>query len=681
MRADAAVTSRAIGSAATALALAALVGAGCGSSSTGGGAVVGPTPDPGRVGVTFVAEVNGAPFACGGRVAGVGTSAATVEPSDLRFYVSEVRLVDAAGGEAPVALDQDGVWQLDDLALLDFEDATGRCSATGSPETNAIVRGSVVPGDYVGIRFTVGVPFERNHGDAATAPSPLDKTALFWNWNAGYRFLVFDGWVVESASELRLHVGSTRCDGDGRGHVTGCGNPNRIPVDLSGFDPRRDGVVADFGALFVDTDVERNAPQTPPGCMGSTNDADCAGPFAHLGLPFSGGSAGVQQLFRVGAGLAQPVPTPAPPTPTPIATTAPPDDYTWRLPAGFPKPAVPADNPMSEVKVELGRRLFYDTRLSLNQTQACASCHRQELAFSDARAVALGSTGELHPRNAQSLTNVAYNGTLTWMNPNLVRLEDQMLVPLFGEEPIELGLGGREDVLLQRLSDDPDYRALFGDAFPADADPISVGNLTKAIAAFERTLISGNSPYDRYVYQGDDAAMSESAKRGMAVFFNGLTECDHCHGGLNFSSALMHDGSLRDTAPFENNGLYNVGGTGAYPEPNTGLFAFTGLPRDMGRMKPPSLRNVELTAPYMHDGSIATLEDVVAHYERGGRLTASGPDAGDGAISPNKSQFVTGFPLSATARADLVEFLKSLTDREFIADPRFASPFAPAAQP
>ena len=140
-------------------------------------------------------------------------------------------------------------------------------------------------------------------------------------------------------------------------------------------------------------------------------------------------------------------------------------------------------------------------------------------------------------------------------------------------------------------------------------------------------------------------------------------------------------GNPRDQTPFENNGLYNVGGSGAYPEPNTGLFSFTGDVRDMGRMKPPSLRNVALTAPYMHDGSIATLEEVIDHYARGGRLIASGPLAGDGAASRNKSEFVTGFPMSEAAKADLLAFLDSLTDRDFVADPRFANPFAATGPP
>ena len=639
--------------------------------------------DSGRVDLTFLAELGGEPFACGRTFAGIGTTGATIEPGDLRFYVSDFRLVREDGSEEPVVLDQDGVWQVDDLALLDFEDATGRCSFAGTAETNRSVRGTAAPGAYAGVRFTLGVPFARNHGDAATAPPPLNRTALFWNWNAGYKFLLFDNWSQSNGNEFRMHLGATRCDGDGRGNVTACGNPNRVAVDLAPFDPRADAVVVDLGSLLADSDVDRNAPQTPPGCMGSPNDDDCAAPFARLGLPFAGRPAGTQQVFAVAAGRARPPePTAPPPTPTPRPGPTPLGGaYVWDLPPGFPQPLVPADNPMSAAKVELGRRLFHDTRLSRNGTQSCASCHQQARAFTDARATALGSTGEAHPRGAQSLANVAYAPTLTWMNPNLVTLEQQLLIPLFGEAPVELGFAGREDELLARLRGDALYRDLFATSFPEDGDPITVGNVAKAIAAFERTLISGRSPYDRYVYQHDDDALGESAKRGMALFFSEFLECDHCHGGVTFASALTHEGNPRESTPFENNGLYNVGGTGAYPEPNTGLFAFTGRPGDMGRMKPPSLRNVALTAPYMHDGSIATLSEVVDHYARGGRLIGSGPNAGDGALNPNKGQFITGFPLSGDAKADLLAFLESLSDHDFTTAPRFADPFAPQPTP
>lgn len=357
----------------------------------------------------------------------------------------------------------------------------------------------------------------------------------------------------------------------------------------------------------------------------------------------------------------------------PPRTTTP---WEWDLPAGFPQPVVPEDNPMTVEGFELGRHLFHDEQLSLNGEQSCASCHQQELAFSDGRARALGSTDELHPRNSPSLTNVAYNPTLTWANPTAEELEEQLLVPLFGEDPVELGFAGQEDELLRRLREDMRYQELFPAAFPGDEDPFTLDNLADAIASFQRALISGNSPYDRYIYQGEDDALSESAQRGMDLFFSELLECDHCHGGLNFASALDHSGNPTDPTPFENNGLYNVGGAGDYPAANQGLFLFTDEETDKGRMKPPTLRNIEITAPYMHDGSLATLEDVIEHYVRGGTLTVDGPHAGDGRLNPNKSSFITGFPLSAQGKADLVEFLKSLTDETFLTDPRFADPDA-----
>ncbi|MEW6267698.1 MAG: MbnP family copper-binding protein, partial [Thermodesulfobacteriota bacterium] len=276
---------------------------GCGDGTRGGGGPAAPT-DPSAVALTFLAEIDGEPFACGRSFAGVGTSAATVEPADLRFYVSDVRLVGEDGAETPLLLDQDGTWQLEDLALLDFEDGSGRCSFAGSREVNTSIRGTAPPGAWAGVRFTVGVPFARNHGDAATAPPPLDATALFWNWNAGYKFFVFDSWAQASGNEFRVHVGSTRCEGDGRGHVSGCGNPNRIPVEIAPLDPREDAVVVELAALLVATDVERNAPETPPGCMGAPADPDCAGPFAQLGLPFAGRPAAAQRVFGAGPGRA-----------------------------------------------------------------------------------------------------------------------------------------------------------------------------------------------------------------------------------------------------------------------------------------------------------------------------------------------------------------------------------------
>jgi cytochrome c peroxidase len=351
--------------------------------------------------------------------------------------------------------------------------------------------------------------------------------------------------------------------------------------------------------------------------------------------------------------------------------------YAWDLPPGFPEPVVPEGEPMSEAKVTLGRFLFYDVRLSGNQTQSCASCHDQALAFTDGLARGVGSTGEVHPRGAMSLANVAYSPLLTWANPLLDSLEEQALLPLFGETPVELGLAGREEELLARLADDPDYPARFAEAFPRDPDPISVANVVRAIAAFQRTLLSGNSPYDRYTYQGDDEALSPAAQRGRDLFNSDRLECFHCHGGFAFTDTVRHDGSTEAEVAFHNTGLYNIDGRGGYPAPNRGVMEVTGELRDMGHFRAPTLRNIAVTAPYMHDGSIATLEEVLDHYEAGGRTILEGPYAGIGAESPLKNVFLHGFVLTDDERADLLEFLRSLTDEEFLRDPRFSDPFAP----
>jgi cytochrome c peroxidase len=337
--------------------------------------------------------------------------------------------------------------------------------------------------------------------------------------------------------------------------------------------------------------------------------------------------------------------------------------WEWRLPTGFPAPLEPADNPMSAAKVELGRHLFYDRRLSGNRTQACASCHRQEHAFTDGLPQAVGSTGEKHRRSAMSLANVAYAVTLTWSDPEMFRLEEQALVPMLGTQPVELGLAGLEAEVEARLAADPRYTTLFAAAFPGVPDPIRLENVVRALACFERTLLSGNSPYDQVVFQGRMEAMSESAWRGMRLFYSARLACSQCHAGFNFSGPVTYAG-LPETPParFHNTGLYNVDGRGAYPAIDRGLLEHTGRRRDMGRFKAPTLRNITLTAPYMHDGSLPTLESVLDHYARGGRA---------GGKSRSRSPLVAGFALDEGERRDLLAFLASLTDESFVTDPRF----------
>ena len=353
-------------------------------------------------------------------------------------------------------------------------------------------------------------------------------------------------------------------------------------------------------------------------------------------------------------------------------------EYVWKLPNGFPKPRVPADNPMTSAKVELGRYLFYDLRMSVNGKESCATCHQQALAFTDGKPRALGTTGESHPRGSMSLVNVAYSAVLTWSDPGERTLEHQALTPMFNTHPIELGMKGKGGEYLQVVRSDPVYTKLFPAAFPGEQYPFTIANVTKAIASFERTIIGGGSGYDRYHYDGDEQAVSDAAKRGEVLFFSEPLSCFRCHGGFNFTDATDFEGRRQSEPTFHNTGLYNLAGALSYPAENTGIYEHTQQSGDVGKFKVPTLRNVALTAPYMHDGSIATLEGVLDHYSAGGRTITNSPYAGDGSHNPNKDPLIRGFKLTAQDRSDLIAFLDSLTDEEIIHDPKFGNPWKSA---
>jgi len=298
--------------------------------------------------------------------------------------------------------------------------------------------------------------------------------------------------------------------------------------------------------------------------------------------------------------------------------------FDWRLPRGFPLPLTEPDNVQTPAKFALGRRLFYDRRLSANGTQSCSDCHQQSRAFSDGKSVAVGSTGQHLTRNAMTLTNAGYNASYTWDSTRVRSLEQQALVPMFNTHPIELGVAGHEREIVARFRGDD---AAFRGAFPGERQPVSIRNIARALAAFERALISGRSPYDRLVYGGDENALSASAWRGMRLFFSKRAGCSECHQGFNFAAESRYAGHSKTNPVLVRNGVTE------------------------GAFRVPTLRNVELTAPYMHDGSIATVDEVIERYAVARKLS-----------------------LDATDRADLAEFLRSLTDREFVADSRFAAP-------
>lgn len=347
------------------------------------------------------------------------------------------------------------------------------------------------------------------------------------------------------------------------------------------------------------------------------------------------------------------------------------------LPVGFPKPFVPLEYKMSPEKIELGRHLFYDSRLSVNQSQSCASCHEQHLAFSDGLSQSMGATGEKTHRNSMALVNVVYNSFFTWANSSLTHLEAQIVIPLFGESPVELGLSNEEDQVLSNLLSDELYQDLFTEAYPQVSEP-GFNEIVGALGAFCRSLISGDSNFDRYVYQQQNS-LDESALRGLNLFFSEELECHHCHGGFNFSEASTHSANMSSfsgtVSPFHNTGLYNIDNEGAYPLVSQGLFSVTGDPIDIGKFRAPTLRNIALTAPYMHDGSMETLEEVIRFYEAGGRNIIAGPHQGDGRQHPLKSPFISGFTLTDQERTDLIHFLENLSDENFITNPRYSDPW------
>ncbi|WP_299073252.1 methanobactin export MATE transporter MbnM [uncultured Paraglaciecola sp.] len=332
-----------------------------------------------------------------------------------------------------------------------------------------------------------------------------------------------------------------------------------------------------------------------------------------------------------------------------------PQVYKWNIPKGFPLPNVPKNNPMTTAKVSLGKQLFFDENLSFNQTTSCGSCHLPQFAFAEPKTTAIGATGQLIKRNSQSLVNVAYNSNLTWAHSGLNQIEQQILIPMFSENPIELGITGHEDKVLNRFKSQT-YLALFNEAF--NDKQVTFDRIVKALASYVRSLTSFGSPFDKYAYQGNDDALSDAAKRGMELFFSEKLECFHCHGGFNFTQSSQHENQKLDLRPFHNTGLYNVDGKGAYPLFDQGLIEATLQPKDMGKFRAPTLRNVSVSAPYMHDGSLATLEDVIEFYASGGR--------GHGKTNPLKSAFIKGFELQPKQKQDLIEFLQSLTDQKFL---------------
>jgi len=303
------------------------------------------------------------------------------------------------------------------------------------------------------------------------------------------------------------------------------------------------------------------------------------------------------------------------------------------LPPGFQSPVFPSGNELTPARWALGKRLFYDPVLSSDSTLSCGSCHHASKAFSDTVAFSPGVAGRPGVRNAPTLANIGYHPYFT-REGGVPTLEMQILVPIQEHNEFDFNIV----LIAERLQRDTAYVRMSHEAYDREPDAFVI---TRSIACFERTFVSGQSRYDQYFFQGKNEALTTAEKRGMDLFFSEKTNCSQCHAGFNFSNYA-----------FENNGLY-----ADYPDP--GRFRLTELESDRARFKVPTLRNVAVTAPYMHDGSLWTLEAVVEHYNSGGQP------------HPNKSALVRPLGLTAGEKTDLVAFLKTLTDEKFLNNPKW----------
>lgn len=303
------------------------------------------------------------------------------------------------------------------------------------------------------------------------------------------------------------------------------------------------------------------------------------------------------------------------------------------VPEGFPQMEYPADNPFSYEKWVLGKKLFYDPMLSEDYSISCGSCHQARYAFADPKKVSIGAGKAQGIRNSPSLANVGYHPYFT-REGGVPTLEMQVLVPIQEHNEFNFNMLS----IAERMKEDEEYVRMSHEVFGRDPDAYVI---TRSIATFERTLISGNSAYDRYKFRGEEAALTPGQLRGMQLFFSDRANCGKCHSGFNFTDYS-----------FRNNGLYDT-----YAD--AGRYRLTLDSADLALFKVPSLRNVALSAPYMHDGSMETLREVVEHYNSGGQNHR------------HKSEWIHELGLTPREKEDLVQFLESLTDPVFITNPVF----------
>ncbi len=321
-------------------------------------------------------------------------------------------------------------------------------------------------------------------------------------------------------------------------------------------------------------------------------------------------------------------------------------------------------NSNSSDMAALGHRLFFDKRLSINNMKSCAGCHAPQFAFTDGYRQSLGSEADVLQRNAPSLLNIASYKTFNWANPDIQSMDQQLLHPLFNSNPDEMGLTRNDSSVLKKIEGDAEYKIIL--------ESSSIHQLTwltviEALKTYVCDLNSRNSKYDQF--KRNEVPLTVDEKAGMQLFFSDNLNCKACHSGADFNEPLNNNESN-----FQNTGLYNIGITHECANGDNGEANVTLDINDIGKFRIPSLRNVALTSPYFHDGSAATLEEVITIYSEGGRNITSGPFKGDGRNHPDKSEHLKGFSISEREEKQLIQFLNTLTDTSYLTNPFFHAP-------
>jgi cytochrome c peroxidase len=307
---------------------------------------------------------------------------------------------------------------------------------------------------------------------------------------------------------------------------------------------------------------------------------------------------------------------------------------------------------------QLGRKLFFDNALSLNNTRSCGTCHNPQFAFTDSYKKSTGIYGDDLKRNSRPLFNLREQTYLTAADSTVHHLEQQMNNPFFNNQPHELGMKGNEAVLIQRIQQDKTYQSLFREAFSQEKEPIHFSNIKKAIASYIQTIESYNSRYDAFK-KGNTTSLTADEQKGMQLFFSEKLTCAKCHQGNNFDQPTV--GEL-----YFNTGLYNINNQNDYPLTDQGLYEITSNPRDRGKFKVPTLRNLQYTKPYYHDGSAETINEVINNYLTGGRKINEGDNKGDGRVNQNKHPLITPLQINDEEKRQLILFLGTLNDSTIV---------------